>query len=596
MSGTAPMPPRRVRRAFLAFEGGGAKGLIHVGALHAIEDSGRFRPVGFAGTSAGSMIATLAAAGYSAEEIFALAGAPYATQEPPFDPVAFRTILTTLGHRDATAIFGEATWRSLRWFRALLGARTGSRMPVGPVALLVLLAAITVWGGWAWAWALLGLVGGASAVAARLVWGGARLDGVRAAFDAALWRKFPEIKAEGRRVTFADLPNLKICAANLTRRRLELFSEQTSPDVAVADAVAASVCFPFAFRPVEIAMRRPDRSARRELFLDGGLLSNLPAWPFDEERRLDPDALTLAIAIRDGERPAPPTQFDWVRALVRTAIFGGEVLSTRGAGPIEVLRLRTDIALLDFDMPKRQAFAEVVQARNAARALLNARVLDFPDLLRQTTAGLREAIGRWQVDVAAEFGLDAAEADIRVSLALPENHLDGGFWPSERWRAVRSLTLRYGAGYEGWADEGMVLPLKDNTVGEAWRPDPTRGLRREPQFAFLDDLDDAFQGDENAHRARRVRPGLAWVLGVPLRLRWLMDLADEEGDSPASLDGALVVDSTLRIPTDAIQDAFVIRILGLIHEEIKPRLPRDWMELDDAPRVETAGRRDLRGR
>ena len=44
------------------------------------------------------------------------------------------------------------------------------------------------------------------------------------------------------------------------------------------------------FRPFEFGS---------SLFLDGGLVSNLPAWPFDEERALDPDALTIAVEIID---------------------------------------------------------------------------------------------------------------------------------------------------------------------------------------------------------------------------------------------------------------------------------------------------------
>jgi len=51
------------------FEGGGAKGLAHVGALKACEERKIvFR--GVAGTSAGAIIAGLIAVGYTAEELF----------------------------------------------------------------------------------------------------------------------------------------------------------------------------------------------------------------------------------------------------------------------------------------------------------------------------------------------------------------------------------------------------------------------------------------------------------------------------------------------------------------------------------------------
>lgn len=54
--------------AFGIFQGGGAKGYAHVGALKAAEQRG-IRFVRIAGTSAGAIIAALAAAGYTADEL-----------------------------------------------------------------------------------------------------------------------------------------------------------------------------------------------------------------------------------------------------------------------------------------------------------------------------------------------------------------------------------------------------------------------------------------------------------------------------------------------------------------------------------------------
>ena len=59
-----------MQRAFVVFEGGGAKGISHVGAIQAIEQSGKFELQGCAGTSAGSIVAALVAAGFRSEELF----------------------------------------------------------------------------------------------------------------------------------------------------------------------------------------------------------------------------------------------------------------------------------------------------------------------------------------------------------------------------------------------------------------------------------------------------------------------------------------------------------------------------------------------
>ena len=55
--------------AYGIFEGGGAKGLAHAGALKAAEEN-EIRFVGVAGASAGAIVASLVAAGYSADELF----------------------------------------------------------------------------------------------------------------------------------------------------------------------------------------------------------------------------------------------------------------------------------------------------------------------------------------------------------------------------------------------------------------------------------------------------------------------------------------------------------------------------------------------
>ena len=55
-------------KAYVAFQGGGALGVAHFGAWQAISEN--FEIVGVAGTSSGSIVAALCAAGFSAEEAF----------------------------------------------------------------------------------------------------------------------------------------------------------------------------------------------------------------------------------------------------------------------------------------------------------------------------------------------------------------------------------------------------------------------------------------------------------------------------------------------------------------------------------------------
>ena len=58
-----------LKKGYCIFEGGGAKGVAHLGVLKAIEEVDDLQIHGYAGTSAGAIMAALAAAGYSSKEL-----------------------------------------------------------------------------------------------------------------------------------------------------------------------------------------------------------------------------------------------------------------------------------------------------------------------------------------------------------------------------------------------------------------------------------------------------------------------------------------------------------------------------------------------
>lgn len=122
-------------RAFVAFSGGGAKGLVHVGALQALEDRG-VQFAGVAGTSAGAIVAALAATGFKARELV--------------DPDTGATILDRLAQIDpalksATGIFGPGGWLKVRVFRWCLRQSTASIVLAGLLWLALPVAAIWLW-------------------------------------------------------------------------------------------------------------------------------------------------------------------------------------------------------------------------------------------------------------------------------------------------------------------------------------------------------------------------------------------------------------------------------------------------------------------
>jgi NTE family protein len=277
------------------------------GALKALEEHG-VHVLGVSGTSAGSIVAALAAAGFTADEmIHSESGRTVLEKLSAIDPKL----------RQATDLFGGRWWL-VRLFRAALA----QRLPLGLWLVIMwsvppLLASVV----WKFtsphallvgviAWLLLGFV--LSTVYRGLVGGLAKVRRFRDALATLLQDKmFPG--ESSRVVRMGDFgkegrPSLKIVSANLTRRTLHLFSPERTADTPAADAVAASICLPVIFSPWKIA---------GELHVDGGIVSNLPAWPFDEERELDPEALTVAVEIQDTAENGSLSRFTWPSVAIR---------------------------------------------------------------------------------------------------------------------------------------------------------------------------------------------------------------------------------------------------------------------------------------
>lgn len=90
------------------------------------------------------------------------------------------------------------------------------------------------------------------------------------------------------RATFADFKergfrDLYIVAANLTRQQAEVFSAETTPDVAVADAVRMSMSIPLYFEALRFDGKNFSED-RGDYYVDGGVFDNFPIKYFDNER------------------------------------------------------------------------------------------------------------------------------------------------------------------------------------------------------------------------------------------------------------------------------------------------------------------------
>lgn len=559
-SGKPPLP-----KVILALEGGGARGIVHVGALHAIGVM-KLDVIAYSGTSAGAMVATLAAAGYPAEEILSIGS------DPPVG-APHRSILQVAGVRRATDLFGRFGW----WW--LLPFRLVRQRPVVALylpLLVWLVSLVEVWPG-----VESRLLSGLGLVAflylmvliSRALLLGTSLTSVRARFDRIL-RASPAVGGAGKgsgpggEVTFRDIRNLKICASNVTRRRLEVFSFETSPDLAVADAVCASICFPFAFTPWTIR-----HGSRAETFLDGGLLSNLPAWCLDEERQLHPDAVTLAVSIGAPvvePAPAPPwwsrplQRLTWLPAMISTSLLGGQVLSTRGVGWVEVLRLDTDLDVFAFDIGMREAVDTVRRQSTVAAGRLRRVLVEGPAGIKATAEQLRMLVREWLERRSAGFGERTAPAALRVRIAfaVPEDHIGSGYRRVRHGdETVRPLMLHFTAGFDDSPDDGMLIPVDGTIAGDAWRGE-TIALQI---FGPDEDRRAPFG---SARLASKVPSDTTWVLAVPVPLPPILH---EDLDQPVS--AVLVMDSNSLIDNGSSHEIeFADELVELLAEQLLPVL------------------------
>ena len=476
-------------RAFVALSGGGAKGVVHVGALKALEER-EVQIKGLAGTSAGSIVATLAAAGYTADELI--------------DPEAGTNILGSLKTIDpklrrAIDLFG-GSWGLIKLFRYALGLPRYVLLILS-IFLLLLWTTPPIFLLFQWSklsfhsivlstifWLLLS--GIFCCTYLFLIGGLASIKRFRDALSTLLQTKmFPhephhivsmrDFGREGR-------PALKIVSANLSRSELHLFSPERTPDTPVADAVAASVCLPVIFSPWVID---------NELHCDGGIVSNLPAWPFDEERELDPEALTIAVEVAATPTTNKPTRFSWLPAALQTGLFGAGELNLRISGPAEQLALSTEFKLLDFDKTPEEAADEVQAVAALAGLRLDKKLFRLPDIYHNACI-VAQAL--------AQDGLQILPGGVgnqpRVRVAV--GRLERGY--------VSSLRLSYSVGFEDDTDEFMLLPISGSVAGYAWEQKQSAF----ETFPLPPDLD--LPGYENRLRRKMRWSGLKWVMCIPI--------------------------------------------------------------------------------
>ncbi len=534
-------------RCFCVFEGGGAKGIAHVGALAALEESG-LDLCGFAGTSAGAVIAALAAAGYRSGELINRSSTvlDLVDLDPSniwsgdaFDPAG-------RPHR----LFGPIGWLGI------LAARGSGKilLAILMVAILMTPAALASWSSvpraaifYCGIAALFVVFLGLSLVVAGLASLKSFERGLnqllRLRLASRLTKHPPHHARISESVTFEDMKNagcppLRVVAADISSRELRLFSYESSPKDGVASAVAASVCIPIIFKPWKI-----DSS----LYLDGGLVSNLPAWAFDAERALDRDAWTAVVQVGDTHTGSRPWGLGILFAGIMTGIFGSGLLNIRNVDRLKAVRLKLRLKLLQFDPGLPMACEIVDDARLRCLERLVYQLRDVPLQMKD----ICERIGL-RAERIINLALRTQEKPafrgrLRVSLLVPTKDD-----PS-------SLSAEFQHGFEDCTDERVRLPMQGSFAGQALE---------EGEPLYLDSRDSSWASylarPQDRWLRRLIWPEMRWALCVPYVNREAGISLVATIDSNAYLD---VEDDLVDVTMASISDAIVTMLDEFLPKE-----------------------------
>lgn len=392
----------------MVFEGGGAKGIVFVGAMQVFTEKGHTFDR-LIGTSAGAITATTLAAGYSNEEMMnalneRVDGKPVFTtfmgEPPPFDPedIQHSAIRELLRSMDLPLV--------PEFVEEKLDDKLAQTIATNP--------------------------------ALRHVYSFIERGGWYSAHDFVAWlqRKLDEGMYKGKPRNFSEMTMAEMYAAtgteltltgsDTTSGRLLIFNHRTAPDLPLVWAVRMSMSVPLLWQEViwlDAWGLYRGKSLADHAIVDGGLLSNFPIELFVSGEKPVTDVMgekksnNIIGFLIDEKVPVPgapvPASSSSLSALgnLRTvARFGNLVNTVTQARDKMVIDTFSDLVVhlpakgfgtTEFDMTDERRNALVKAGRAATEAYLTApdgvlaapKDLDFEELMHAEAEANRIAFG-----------------------------------------------------------------------------------------------------------------------------------------------------------------------------------------------------------
>lgn len=429
------------RKAYAILDGGGVKGAALAGCLKAAETLG-LKFVGYGGTSAGAIVALLAAIGYDGEEL----------RHITIEEIEFKDFLDDKGkalHQlQGLAVSLSDTWRNANG--------TPSK----------------IWAAGATA---------RTAFTHRKMLSGILKDlglyhaqNLNRFLRKRIIAKFPKLR-DSDPITFRDLaehgvPKLRIVSADLHARCARIHSVENAAGSSVIHAVRASMSYPFVFRPVA-----SDGSQQ----VDGGISSNLPLSIFQKERISDQLPVVAFDLVAPRREASLPYGFgNFCGDMMATALESGEHLILDIMTGVHHIRVRIPegIETLDFNISREKReqlfttgeaatysyFAKQPQWRQAATKVQWIQAQYAPEGL--VTPILKA--------IAKEFEKGSSADDVRTGIILPTG--DGTQMVTYTYGYDRDndFDLEFDLRTEGFAENPVYLDLEKTDLRKLWSLEP----------------------------------------------------------------------------------------------------------------------------
>ncbi len=437
--------PKNLIKAYGIFDGGGVRGAALAGCL-AVAQSKGIEFLGYGGTSAGSIIALLACVGYSGLEL----------KNIMIDELKFSELLDD-GGKDLTALQGLQASKNFAFFWQIFLNRSRITKIIKNLGLY-------------------------------------NADKLRDFLYALVKRKVPSLTSKDftfKDLQSANLPLLKIVASNIGKRDAKIFSN--GDDVSVLDAVRASMCFPFVFRPVIVY---------RDLLVDGGLSSNLPIFLFENERK-QKNIPVFGFDLVSPERSNSDIGFlRFCQNIVMTALESHERILQSALTNIYLVKVETPstIDTLNFNITSEQSDhlyrCGETETQKFFEAFPHFEQIEGNEIRAlQVLYASEDEVKSVLYGFVKEIEEMTKAKDLRANVMLPnqsKNHI-----------------IVYQYGMDGHTDEKLQLPTGTGCSGRAW-------TARAPFLANPQDRDDPSNSRIDQATFRQVKDDRKSVLSVPI--------------------------------------------------------------------------------